>query len=448
MRSSPEPVFAKSGDVHIAYCVTGVGPVDMVYVPGWVSNIELMWTNDRLAGYLEALASFCRLIIFDKRGTGLSDRVPDQALPDLETRMDDVRAVMDAVGSRRAFLLGQSEGGPMSALFAATYPQRTRGVVLYGSDARGAWATDHTWGMAEDEFRRDQEAIDSGWGNGAYARAMVGELMPSEAADPEFVSWWVRYFRQSASPSAAMALNRMWYETDARDIMRSLALPTLVIWRADDPVAGDSRWLAANVPGASVAALPGADHVPWIGDTAAVVETIRGFVNSVRDEEATLDRAIATVLVTDIVGSTRIASEIGDREWRALLERHHAQVRSQLARYRGREVDTAGDGFLATFDGPTRAVRCAQALRDAVAALGIEMRAGVHTGELGTVDGKVAGIAINIAARISAAAGASEVLVSQTVKDLTAGSGIAFDDVGDHELKGVANHWRLYRVMG
>jgi class 3 adenylate cyclase/pimeloyl-ACP methyl ester carboxylesterase len=447
MRSPPEPRFAKSGDVHIAYCVVGEGPVDMVYVPGWVSNIELMWSNDRLVAYLEALASFSRLIVFDKRGTGLSDRVPDQALPDLETRMDDVRAVMDAANSNRAFLLGQSEGGPMSALFAATYPERTRGVVFYGSDVRGAWAPDHAWGMTEEDFRRDQEAVARGWGNGAYARTMVAELMASEAADPEFVAWWVSYFRQSASPGAAMALNRMWFETDARDIIRRLALPTLVVWRADDPVAGDSRWLAANVMGASVAELPGGDHVPWIGDTAAVVEAIRGFVSSVRDEEATLDRTVVTVLVTDIVGSTQTASEIGDREWRGQLERHHAAVRAQLARYRGREVDTAGDGFLATFDGPTRAVRCAQAIRDTAATLGLEVRAGVHTGEVGTVDGKVAGIAINIAARISAAAAPSEVLVSQTVKDLTAGSGIELGDAGEHALKGVSDTWRCYRVM-
>lgn len=447
MTSPSEPRFAKSGDVHIGYCVIGERPVDMVFVPGWVSNIELMWTNSRLVAYLEALASFCRLIVFDKRGTGLSDRVPDHSLPDLETRMDDVRAVMDAVGSDRAFLLGQSEGGPMSALFAATYPERTYGVIFYGSDVRGAWAPDHSWGMTEDEFRRDQEAIDRGWGNGTYARSMVTELMASEAADPEFVAWWIRYFRQSASPGAAMALNRMWFETDAREVMRRLALPTLVAWRTADPVAGDSRWLAANVPGASVVELPGGDHVPWIGDTGAVVEAIRGFVGSVRDEEATLDRTIATVLVTDIVGSTRLASDLGDREWREQLERHHAQVRAQLARYRGREVDTAGDGFVATFDGPTRAVRRADAIRAAVATLGLDVRAGVHTGEVGTVDNKVAGIAINIAARISAAASASEVLVSQTVKDLTAGSGIRFVDAGEHALKGVDDGWRLYRAL-
>jgi class 3 adenylate cyclase len=447
MSAAPEPRFARSGNVHVAYVVVGSGPVDIIWVSGFVSNLELMWTHPLFVAFIDALASFSRLIIFDKRGTGLSDRVPDDQLPDLDTRMDDVRAVMDAAGSERAFLLGQSEGGPMAALFSATYPARTRGVIFYGSDVRGAWAPDHPWGMTVEAFQADQERIGREWGSGEYFQKTIEEFAPSAAGDPELTAWIGRYFRMSASPGAAMALNRMWFETDIREIARHLAVPSLVVWRKDEAFAAESRWLAANVPGAIVAELPGRDHLAWLGDSASVVDEICRFVESVRDAEAVLDRAIATVMFVDIVDSTRRAAEVGDTAWRELLTRHRSAVRAQLARFRGTEIDTAGDGFLATFEGPARAVRCAEAIRAADRALEIEVRTGVHTGEVQTIEGKVGGLAVHIGARVGTLAGPGEILVSQTVKDLTAGSGLVFEDAGEHELKGVPDHWRLYGLV-
>ncbi len=336
----------------------------------------------------------------------------------------------------------------MAVLFAATYPGRARGVVFYASDVRGGWAPDHPWGMSKEAFDRDQAAIEGGWGSGDYARAMVREMALTEADDPDFESWLARLYRQSASPGAAMALNRLWFETDARDIARRLAIPSIVIWRRGDPSAQESRWLAANVPGAVAAELDGDNHLAWLGDSEAVVASIRDFVVSVTDAEAVLDRVIATVMFVDIVDSTTRAAAIGDQAWSELLTRHRSVIRAQLAQFRGTEVDTAGDGFLATFEGPARAVRCAEAIRAADASLGIDVRTGVHTGEVRTIEGKVGGLAVHIGARVGTLAGSGEVLVSQTVKDLTAGSGLAFEDAGEHELKGVPDRWRLYRVVG
>jgi len=282
----PETRYAKSGNVHIAYCIRGDGPVDLVYIPAWISNIELMWEDRWMRAWLDRLATFSRLIAFDKRGTGLSDRVPDDRLPDLETRMDDVRAVMDAAGSQRAFLLGHSEGGLLAALFATTYPARTAGVVFLSSDVRGAWAPDHPWGMTREEFERELEAVERGWGNGTFARSMAADLAPSLAKDEDFLAWVVRYFRQSASPSAAIAIDRMWFETDARPIVRSLGVPSLVLWRRDAAYAAESRYLAEHVPDTIAVELPGSDHVPWVGDVDRVVNEIEAFMSAVKDRRA------------------------------------------------------------------------------------------------------------------------------------------------------------------
>jgi class 3 adenylate cyclase len=361
--------------------------------------------------------------------------------------MDDVRAVMDAAGSQRAFLLGHSEGGLLAALFATTYPARTAGVVFFSSDVRGAWAPDHPWGMTREEFERELQAVERGWGDGTFARSLTAELAPSLASDEDFLASVVRYFRQSASPSAAIAIDRMWFETDARPIVRSLSVPSLVLWRRDAASAADSRYLAEHVPGTIAVELPGSDHLPWIGDVDRGVNEIEAFISAVKDEDAVLDRLLATVLFTDIVGSTERARELGDRAWGELLEAHHARVRAQLARFRGREIDTAGDGFLATFDGPARGVRCAQAIARAVRGLGIAVRAGVHTGELELADGNIRGIAVHVGARVCGLAGADEVLVTSTVRDLVAGSGLVFQPRGEHELRG-AGTWTLFAVDG
>lgn len=445
----PETRYAKTGDgLHIAYQVVGEQHPDLVYIPGWVSNVDLMWEEARFANFLRGLASFSRLIVFDKRGTGLSDRVPQSNLPDLQTRMDDLRAVMDGAGSERAVLLGDSEGGQMAALFAATYPVRVPGLVLYGSDVRGAWAPDHPWSMTPEEFEEDNARIESGWGTGRYERNFLPQIAPSLAHDERSFEWWTKYSRRSASPGAAVSLSRMWYETDIRDILQSIAVPTLVLWRTGDFWAAESRYLSDHVPGARSVELEGADHLPWVGDSGSVLREIERFMASVVAEEAEFSRVLATVLFTDIVRSTETAAELGDRRWKELLEAHNNLIRGLLARYRGREIDTAGDGFFATFDGPARAVRCAQAIVDSVRSLGLEIRAGVHTGEVETIDDKVGGMAVVIGARVGALARGSEVLVSQTVRDLVAGSGLRFEDAGEHELKGVPDRWRLYRAIG
>lgn len=446
----PETRYAKTVDgVHIAYQVVGEGPIDLVFVSGWISNVDLNWMFPDYARFLRRLASFSRLIIFDKRGVGLSDRVPDKELPDLETRMDDLVAVMDAADSRRAILFGESDGGPLCALFAATYPDRALGLVMHGPDVRAAWASDAPWGMTSEDFAAEVENIERGWGTGRFERGFVEEIAPSMVGDEDFLKSTTTYFRQSASPGAAMALNRMWYAIDIRDVISAVWVPTLILNRTSailNPVE-ESRYLAERLPSAEYIELPGADHLPWVGDQDALLEHVERFVSSTRDEEASLDRVLATVLFTDIVDSTAMAVATGDAAWKALAERHHGFVRALLARYRGVEVDTAGDGFFATFDGPARAVRCASEIVQTVRPLGIEVRAGVHTGEVESINGKAGGVAVVIGARVGAIARASEVWASSTVKDLTAGSGLTFEDAGEHELKGVPERWHLYRVM-
>jgi pimeloyl-ACP methyl ester carboxylesterase len=440
----PDTRYARSGEVNIAYQVVGEGPLDLVFVSGWVSNLDLMWQEPSYARFLRRLASFSRLILFDKRGTGLSDRVPEADLPTLEARMDDVRAVLDAAGSERAALLGHSEGGPMCLLFAATYPERTVALVLIGTYARRLVGDGYPFGAEPEAYDSFLREIADGWGGavGLEARA------PSLVDDTRFRTWWSDYLRMSASPGAALALTRMNGEIDVRPALETIGVPTLVVHRTGDrslPVEG-ARYLAERIRGARLVELPGIDHLPFVGDQDAILDEIEEFLTGVR-RGADVDRVLATVLFTDIVGSTEWAVRLGDREWRDLLDSHHLLVRRALESWRGLEVDTAGDGFLATFDGPARAIRCACAIRDAVRGLGLEIRAGLHTGECEVHGETVAGIAVHIGARVAALAGHGEVLVSSTVRDLVAGSGIEFDERGEHELKGVPGRWRLYSVV-
>ncbi|HEV8564683.1 MAG TPA: adenylate/guanylate cyclase domain-containing protein [Actinomycetota bacterium] len=439
----PQTNYAKSGDVHIAYQVAGDGPLDLVYVPGFVSNVEEVWEEPHAKKFLERLASFSRLILFDKRGTGLSDPVPIADLPTLEQRMDDLRAVMDAAGSERAALLGHSEGGVMSVLFAATYPDRTVALITLGTFAKRVWSADYPWAPTPEERALDYTEIERSWGReidlDVYAPSMVG--------DRAFALWFAGYFRRSASPQAAIALLKMNTQADIRHVLPAVRVPTLVMNRVGDLDVNveEARYIAARIPGAKLVELSGADHTMWVGETGPLLDEIEEFLTGVR-RGPDPDRVLATLLFTDIVGSTERAAALGDRAWSELIERHHALVRSNLARYRGREVDTAGDGFLATFDGPARAVRCAAASVDAVRDLGLEIRAGVHTGEVEMAGEKVRGVAVHIGARVASLATAGEVLVSNTVKDLVAGSGIEFAERGRHELKGVSGQWQLYAV--
>jgi pimeloyl-ACP methyl ester carboxylesterase len=442
MRSArPETRYAKSGDLNIAYQVVGKGPLDLIYVPGWISNVELMWDEPAHAHVLDRLASFSRLILFDKRGTGLSDPVPLDALPTLEERMDDVRAVLDAVDCRQAALFGFSEGGLMSVLFAATYPARITTLVLYGVFAKRIKSPDYPWAPSSEDRRTEIEDLERNWSE----RMDLDMLAPSES--DAFKDRLATYFRRSASPGAAVALMRMNTQLDVREVLPSIHAPTLVMHRTDDldVNVAEGRWIAERIPGAKFVELPGDAHTLWAGDIDAVVDEIEEFLTGARRGPEP-DRVLATVLFTDIVGSTERATGLGDRRWRELLERHHALVRQQLDRFGGREVDTAGDGFLATFDGPARAIRCASAIESGVRTLGLEIRAGVHTGECELFGDKVAGLAVHTGARVASQARPSEVLVSQTVKDLVAGSGIAFEDRGEHELKDVGPR-HLYSVV-
>lgn len=440
----PQTQYAKTHDgIHIAYQTLGEGPVDLVYLAPWISHLEINWQEPRNARFLRRLASFSRLLLFDRRGNGMSDPVPIDAPPGLELRMDDALAVMDAVGAERAVLYGASESGALAGLFAASYPDRTVALVIHGSTPRYAWAPDWPWGETQEAHDREMAAIDAGWGSDDYMR----DQFPDIADDPALARWLAELLRRSMSPGAALAYERMIWEIDVRDILTSIHVPTLIIHRElDEPEA--NRYLAEQIPGARYARLPGSEHWDILGDQDVLLDEIEAFVRSVQDEESTLNRVLATILFTDIVGSTEMAARLGDRRWRDVLERHNAAIRGLLGRYRGAEVDTAGDGFFATFDGPARAAKCAGAIVNAVKPLGIEVRAGVHTGEVETIEGKTGGLAVVIGARVASIAGPGEVLVSSTVKDLVAGSGLVFDDRGVHQLKGVPDPWHLYAMAG
>ena len=434
----PETRYTKSGDVNIAYQVIGTGPFDLIWIPPGNSNVELQWEFPDYARFSARLSSFCRLICFDKRGTGLSDR--GFGIASLEQRIDDVRAVMDAAGSQRAALFGQCEGGSMSVLFAATHPERTRGLVLFA-----AMAYNHArlWPAKQRQARLDQ--IERDWGTGASLR----QLAPSKSSDDGFRRIWARFERQSASPGAAVSLTRMNREIDVRPILPAIRVPSLVLHRTGDPMVpvDDSRYLAEHIPGAKYVELPGADHLPYTGDGERVVDEVEEFLTGSRTSQAEPDRVLATVLFTDIVDSTRRAAELGDRQWRALLDRHDQMVREQLARFRGREVKNLGDGFLTTFDGPARAIRCAAAIAESVKPLGIDLRSGLHTGEIELKRDDIGGIAVHIAARVANLAQPGERLVSSTVRDLVAGSGLRFQDRGLHALRGLTEEVHLYTAL-
>jgi class 3 adenylate cyclase len=437
---TPDTRYAKSGEVNIAYQVVGDGPVDLVYVPGWVSHVELAWELPDLAAGFERLASFSRVILFDKRGTGMSDPVPADELPTLEQRMDDVRAVMDAVGSERAAIFGASEGGNMSMLFAATCPKRSAGLATFGCNAKRVWSPDYPWAPTPEERQKGFEHVEQQWVNGLDWEDMAPSLDPSALAEIS------RYYRRAASPGAALALMKMNTYVDVRPVLPAISAPTVVMHRTDDRDVHveEGRYIASQIPGARFVEFHGADHSWWTEDRDAILDEVEELVTGIRPAPQP-NRVLATVLFTDIVKSTERARELGDQGWARLLGRHHAAVRRELERFRGKELDTAGDGFLASFDGPARAIRCAVAVRDAVEELGLELRAGLHTGECELLGDKVAGIAVHTGARVSALAGPGEVLVSETVRDLVSGSGIEFEDHGEHELKGVGAR-RIYAV--
>jgi class 3 adenylate cyclase len=439
---SPPIQYALSGDVHVAYQVVGDGPIDLVMAMGAFTNLEVMWERPEYQRLCERLGSFSRLLLFDKRGMGLSDRVH---FGTLEERMDDIRAVMDSVGSHSATLMGVSEGGPLSLLFAATYPQRTRALVLAGAEVKEERTEDWPWGEATraemDEFLIPANVVQR-WGKGLALDVYI----PSRASDEELRAWLGRLQVQSASPTDAIAFMRMAFDIDVRHVVPTIKTPTLIVHRTGDRVCHveNARFLARYIAGAKYVELPGEDHSIWTGGDE-IVDEIQEFLTGVR-EPAEPDRVLATVLFTDIVGSTERARELGDRRWRDLVDEHHAAVRRELERFRGREVDTAGDGFFATFDGPARGIRCGRAIVDAVRGVGLDVRAGLHTGEVELAGEAVRGIAVHTGARVAGEAGPGEVLVSQTVKDLVAGSGIEFQDRGSHELKGIPGDWRLYAV--
>ena len=437
----PETRYTKSGGVNIAYQVVGKGPVDLIYAPPWIGNFELFWEEPSYSRFLMRLASFSRLILFDKRGTGSSDRSAE--LPILEEQMDDIGAVMEAAGSERAALFGASEGGSQCALFAASYPERTQGLILYGTVATNVWSPEAPWVPTEEIFEMYMDVIQREWG-GPVGLPLFA---PSVAGDERLQAWWARLLRLAASPPTAIALLRMARDIDIRHVLRTIRVPTLILQRDGDLAVNveSGRYLARQVPGAKYVELSGNDHMPFVGDSDSIVAEVQEFLTGVRPAPEP-DRVLATVLFTDIVGSTQRAAELGDRRWRDLLGSYYALARKELDRFRGREVKTTGDGFLATFDGPARGIRCACAISDEAGQLGIETRAGLHTGECEMIGDDVGGIAVHIGARVAAVAGPGEVMVSSTVRDLVAGSGITFQDQGVHALKGVPEEWRLFAV--
>jgi len=436
--------YARNGEISLAYQVLGEGPTTLLLVTGWVLPMEAIWEDPAYVRFVERLAASFRVILWDKRGTGLSDRVAVDRLPTLEERMDDIRAVLDAAGAERAAIAGMSEGSVLAALFGAAHPERTRALVLYGG--WGCTVGDEGYrGMpGRERFEQFARDVQRSWDDMGPFLALWA---PTHEHDPLVREWWTRALHRGASPASAVAWLRMLADFDIRGVVGAIHTPTLVLHRSGDRLIGvqNGRWLAAGIPGAEYVELAGDDHLWWLGDQDALLDEVERFLVGAAPAREP-DRVLATVLFTDIVDSTQRAAELGDRRWRDLMARHEAIVRDRLARFRGREVKTLGDGFLSSFDGPARAIRCAASIRDALLGLGLEMRAGLHTGEVEVVDGDVHGIAVAIAARVAAIAAPGEVIVSRTVRDLVVGSGIAFEDRGIHDLRGVADDWQLYAL--
>lgn len=440
----PPIKYTKNGNTSIAYQVVGDGPIDLVLVHGWVSHLELNWEEPSITRFFERLATFSRLILFDKRGTGMSDRVSESDLPTLEQRMEDVHAVLDAVGSKRAALMGISEGGPMCALFAATYPERTSALIMCGSYARWIRDEDCSWAMTREQHEAAAIAFERNWGTPIGFRTVA----PTSSADERYRNWWARYLRMGASPSAGVTLYRMNYEIDIRDLLPTIRVPSLLLHRAGDRLINveASRYMANHIPGAKLVELPGDDHLVYLGDSDTVLGEIQEFLTGVRTPPQQ-DTTLATVVFVDIVESTQKAAALGDARWQDLLSAFHGVARRALDRHRGRLIDTAGDGVFASFDGPARAIRCAGEIRTQATSLGLSTRTGVHTGECRIAGDKLAGIAVHIGARVAAAARPGQILVTGTVRDLIAGSGLQLSDRGLHELKGVPGEWRLLEVL-
>jgi class 3 adenylate cyclase len=440
----PDVNYARSADVAIAYQVVGGGPTDIVFVRGTLADLLAGWDMPLFVDHIDALSTSARVLLFDKRGSGLSD--PVRQVPTLETRMDDIRAVMDAAESERAVLWAAQEGTPIALLFAATYPERTTALVLYDPTARGIWAPDYPWALTEDAWRKELREIRDRWGDRAYLVERAQRLSPFGAQNEDWLDWFVWYMRRSASPAEAVAFQRMSMEGDVRDVLGAVRAPTLVLHRPE--ARDEAAYVAERVHGALRIEVEGLhDWFSWADPehNAILLRETHEFLEGLSTPREP-DRVLATVLFTDIVGSTARATTLGDSAWRELLARHHTLVRGELVRFRGEELDTAGDGFFAAFDGPGRAIECACAIRDSLRSLDLEIRAGVHTGECERVDGKLGGIAVPTGARIASLAEPGEVLVSSTVKDLVAGSGIEFQDRGTRELKGVPGEWRLFAV--
>ena len=439
----PETQYVESGGYYIAYQVFGEGDTDLMIIPGFTSNVEIVWEQPRYERWLRRMASFCRVILIDKRGTGLSDRVSNDNLPTLEERCDDVKAVLDAVGSKRTAFMGSSEGGAMSVLFAATYPERTSALILSGSYARTFAAPDYDAGFDPEQFEALLDSLKKSFGKPESVQLPA----PSLAGNKDFADWWARYQRQGASPGTVVGLARIAFDGDVRQILPAISCPTLVLHRTNDPFIGiqHGRYLAEHIPGARMVELEGGDHLHYVGDTEVADSEIELFLTGTK-ASAVAHRVLATVMFTDSVDSTKWAAELGDQRWQELLEEHNTVVRREIDRHDGITVNTTGDGFLARFDGPARGVRCAQAIHGATSGLGLKLRAGLHVGEVQLSGSDISGIAVHIGARVMDTASGGEIRVTSTVRDLVVGSGLEFVEAGQHELKGVPGSWMLMSV--
>ncbi len=443
----PQVRYARNGAVSIAYESFGSGPLTLVCLSP-MDNLEIAWENPLYARYLRALGDVARVILIDRRGTGLSDRFAPGDAPPLEVMVDDITVVLDACGSDRVVLFGFEEAAAQCAMFAATRPDRVAGLILYAATACGLRKPDYPWQWSEEEWSDYLDAVRDGWGTDEFSAAMMPRFVPSHVGDGRIERWMLRFFRLVSSPGSQLALEEQLRATDIRALLPAIGVATLVVHRTDDAIepVGQGRYIADRIPGARYVELEGADHPPWAGDSEALVAEIRRFLGDLRDGEDSAERVLATVLFTDIVGSTERLAAMGDSAWKAVVLRERELARREVERFRGRFVASTGDGLLAVFDGPARAVRCAQAIGATARLLGLEVRAGCHTGEIEVLDDDIGGLAVHIGARVAALAGASEVWATSTVRDLTLGSGLVFEDAGEHELKGVPGAWHLLRV--